>query len=246
MNIIPAIDLKQGQCVRLLQGEFGKKTVYSDDPVAVAAEFSKLGCANLHIVDLDGARSGNQANRDLIGRMASSTDFNIQVGGGVRDTADVDYWIGAGIARVVIGSVAVLDKPLARSWFEIFGADRIVLALDVRIGTDETPYLATHGWTRDSGETLWRCVDEYLDSGLEHVLCTDISRDGAMGGPNTALYREIVKRYPGVALQASGGVRNMSDLEALAQTGARGAITGRALLDGRITKQEIQSFLHRE
>jgi phosphoribosylformimino-5-aminoimidazole carboxamide ribotide isomerase len=246
VNIIPAIDLKDGQCVRLLRGEFDSKTVYSDDPVAVAAEFSQLGCANLHVVDLDGARSGNQANRNLIRRIRSTTKFTIQVGGGIRDVSDIDYWLDAGIDRCVVGSVAVLDKPSVKSWFETYGADRIVLALDVRISANQTPFLSTHGWTKNSDETLWQCIDEYLESGLEHMLCTDISRDGAMSGPNIALYRDIVDRYPGVALQASGGVRNVTDLEALEKTGARGAITGRALLDGGITKQEIQSFLHRE
>ena len=246
MNIIPAIDLKDGKCVRLLRGQFDRQTIYSDDPVAVAGEFSQLGCANLHIVDLDGARSGSQANRDLIRRIRSTTAFTIQVGGGIRKTSDIEYWLAEGIDRFVVGSVAVLDKAVVRSWFDIFGPDRIVLALDTRIGADQTPRLATHGWTKDADETLWQCMDEYRDSGLEHVLCTDISRDGAMSGPNVALYRDIVKRYPEVALQASGGVRNMDDLRALENAGARGAITGRALLDGSITKQEIRSFLHRE
>ena len=246
MNIIPAIDLKEGQCVRLLQGEFDRKTVYSDDPVSVAAAFSQFECANLHIVDLDGAKSGNQANRDLIRRIRSTTDFTIQVGGGIRDTADIDYWIETGIDRVVIGSAAVLDKPAVTNWFNIYGADRMVLALDVRIGSDEIPYVSTHGWTKDTSETLWQCIDEYLRCGLRHVLCTDISRDGAMSGPNLDLYRQIMARYPGIALQASGGVRNIDDLEALEKTGAHGAITGRALLDGKITKREIQSFLRRE
>ena len=246
MNVIPAIDLKDRQCVRLLRGEFDNKTVYSDDPVAVAVEFSQLGCSNLHIVDLDGARSGNQANRQLIRRIREATAFSIQVGGGIRESSDVDYWMAARIDRFVIGSVAVLDKPVVRSWFDVYGADRIVLALDVRIGANGTPILSTHGWTKDSDETLWHCMDEYVACGLEHVLCTDIGRDGAMSGPNFGLYREIVRRYPSVALQASGGVRNLDDLLALEKTGARGAITGRALLDGRITRKEIQSFQHRE
>lgn len=246
MNVIPAIDLKDGKCVRLLKGEFDRQTIYSDDPVAVAADFSRLGCVDLHVVDLDGARSGNQANRDLIERMSATTDFTIQLGGGIRNRTGLDYWNNAGIDRFVIGSAAVIDKPEVLSWFDVYGADRIVLALDVRIDSDGTPFLATHGWTRDSEETLWQCLDDYLECGLKQALCTDIDRDGALGGPNVALYREIVKRYPEVSLQASGGVRHVDDLRALRNTGAQGAITGRALLDGKITRQEIQSFLRGE
>jgi phosphoribosylformimino-5-aminoimidazole carboxamide ribotide isomerase len=191
MKIIPAIDLKDGKCVRLLRGEFDKETIYSDDPTAVAERFSRLGCSDLHIVDLDGARSGRQPNRKFVEGIRTATDFTIQVGGGVRDSSAARYWIDAGIDRLVIGSAAVTNKQEVRQWFDIFGAERIVLALDTRIDSAGNPFLATHGWTMASDQTLWQCIDGYLEHGLNHVLCTDIGRDGAMSGPNIALYEEF-------------------------------------------------------
>jgi phosphoribosylformimino-5-aminoimidazole carboxamide ribotide isomerase len=153
-------------------------------------------------------------------------------------------WLDAGVSRCVIGSVAVTDAESVKQWFGKFGPDNIVLALDVRLNDDGSPLLSTHGWTRASCSTLWQCVDDFISVGLKHVLCTDISRDGAMSGPNADLYRDFVQRYPGIQLQASGGVRNMDDLQRLRDIGAAAAITGRALLDGKITKEEIESFQH--
>lgn len=244
MKIIPAIDLKDGKCVRLLRGEFDRETIYSGDPTSVAEGFYKLGCSDLHIVDLDGARSGNQANRRFVEQIRSATEFTIQVGGGIRDRTCVEYWIDAGIDRLVIGSAAVTNKEEVSQWFDHFGSERIVLALDTRIDSAGNPFLSTHGWTRASDETLWQCIGAYLEHGLRHVLCTDIGRDGALSGPNIGLYEELSQRYPTVSLQASGGVRNINDLRVLQEAGAHGAITGRALLDGKITRAEIQTFLH--
>jgi len=244
--VIPAIDLKGGLCVRLFQGEFDQQTDYSNDPVSVAREFATLGCPILHMVDLDGARSGEQTNRAIVSQVADQTAFKIQLGGGIRNTETVRSWLTGGVSRCVIGSLAVNEADLVKGWLAEFGSDRIVLALDVRINDAGEPLLATHGWTKESRSTLWQCVDDYREHGLEHVLCTDISRDGAMSGPNIDLYREFISRYPAIRLQASGGVRHLGDLENLREAGAAAAISGRALLDGRISKEEISSFLRAE
>lgn len=243
MIIIPAIDLHGGQCVRLYKGDFEQVTVYSDDPAALAQEYAASGFEYLHIVDLDGARQGSQQNQGCIQAISRSTTMSVQLGGGIRDNATLEYWFDAGVARCVIGSVAVTDPAIVKSWLKTYSGDKIVLALDVRFDEQGIPRLSTHGWTKRSSVSLWNAVDEYLEFGLQNVLCTDISRDGALNGPNLELYDEFASRYPQLSLQASGGVRNITDLEQAAQTGASAAITGRALLDGRISRQEIASFL---
>lgn len=243
MNIIPAIDLRGGRCVRLYQGDFDRQTEYSVDPVSLAAEYAALGLSQLHIVDLDGAQSGQQGNRDIIRNLVARSSMAVQLGGGIRERAHLDAWIDLGVARVVIGTLAIESIGKVRSWLEDLGADRIVLALDVNIDAGGTPIVATHGWTRSGEMTLWDCIDAYLASGLQHILCTDISRDGAMSGPNLALYEQLIARYPGLSIQASGGVRDRGDLHALRSIGASAAICGRALLDGEITHEEIRQFL---
>jgi phosphoribosylformimino-5-aminoimidazole carboxamide ribotide isomerase len=243
MNVIPAIDLRGGRCVRLYQGEFDRETEYSADPAAVARDFAELGAERLHVVDLDGARGGTQLNRDIVRNLATESPLRVQLGGGIRDRQSLDDWLAAGVDRCVIGSLAVSRPDEVMAWLQEAGADRIVLALDVRIDEAKVPWLTTHGWRRTSTVTLWDCLEDYLAAGLRHVLCTDVSRDGAMSGPNLGLYGEIVSRYPTIALQASGGVRGLEDLEALRDTGAAAAITGRALLEGSLSKAEVRSFL---
>jgi len=242
MKVIPAIDIKGGKCVRLLQGDFERTTEYSDDPVGVARQFARLGTPDLHIVDLDGARSGHQENRELVTTIAGAEDFHIQLGGGIRSEATLQLWFDSGVARCVIGSLAVTEPDTVKSWIARFGADRIVLALDVSIDKAGMALVTTHGWTRDSDTTLHECIDDYRSAGLRHVLCTDVSRDGAMAGPNLQLYADIVRKYPGLQLQASGGVRDLADLESLRAAGVPAAITGRALLDGKIMAREIRKF----
>jgi phosphoribosylformimino-5-aminoimidazole carboxamide ribotide isomerase len=243
MNIIPAIDLRDGQCVRLYKGDFNQVTVYSDDPAALAQTYAKSGFRFLHIVDLDGALRGSPENQDCIQAVSQASTMSVQLGGGIRDTATLEYWFDAGVERCVIGSVAVTHQELVKSWLQAYSGEKIVLALDVRFDYQEVPRLSTHGWTKTSTVSLWDAVDDYLEYGLKHVLCTDISRDGALNGPNLRLYEDFAKRYPQIDLQASGGVRNIMDIENTALTGAAATITGRALLDGRISQQEIDSFL---
>ena len=242
MRVIPAIDLKGGQCVRLYQGDFEQVTVYSDDPLAVAGQFTELGTTDLHIVDLDGARSGTQDNRNIIARIAAATDLDIQLGGGIRDSATLEAWFNSGVTRCVVGSLSITEPDTVKAWLVRYGGDRIVLALDVTIGDDGVPLVTTHGWTSSSTSTVFECIEDFGAAGLRHVLCTDVSRDGAMSGPNLALYRQILGRFGDLQLQASGGVRSIDDLAALRAEGLPAAITGRALLDGKITAQEVRSF----
>ena len=243
MKIIPAIDLQDGACVRLYQGDFDKRTEYSNDPTAVARDFQAMGFEHLHIIDLDGAKLGEQKNRSIVAAIAMESDLDIQLGGGIRDRQTITDWLAAGVSRCIIGSLAVNEPETVKSWLEEFGPDNIVLALDVRLDDDKRPILTTHGWTKSSEIDLWQCVDSYLDDGLQHVLCTDVSRDGAMSGPNLDLYRKFIERYPDLGLQASGGVRHVGDLQALSELGAPAAITGRALLDGKINVEELGPFL---
>jgi phosphoribosylformimino-5-aminoimidazole carboxamide ribotide isomerase len=242
VKIIPAIDLHEGKCVRLYKGDFDKVTHYSDQPLDVARTYADMNVDDLHIVDLDGARSGSQQNARVVRRLCADTPLSVQLGGGIRSDDDVRHWLDNGVQRCVIGSVAVLEPERVCSWFDEFGADRIVLALDVTI--DEAgPVLATHGWTKSSGLNLWDLLDRYASVGARHLLCTDIGRDGAMSGPNFDLYAQVSSRYPDVRLQASGGVRNIADMEKLREIGVPAAITGKALLDGKISAAEVNSFL---
>jgi len=228
--------------VRLYKGDFARVTEYSDDPVAVARDFSTLQVRELHIVDLDGARTGSQKNQELVGKLCANTGLSVQLGGGIRNVDTVTDWLQRGVARCVIGSLAVTEPGLVADWMAEFGTGRIVIALDVSI--DESgPVVATHGWTRSSGVSLWDCIDALADAGMQHLLCTDISRDGAMSGPNFDLYADIVRRYPQLDLQASGGVRDAADLERLRDLEIPAAITGKALLDGRISAAEVAAFL---
>ena len=242
MRVIPAIDLQNGKCVRLYQGDFEQTTEYSDDPAAVARQFAELHASDLHIVDLDGARSGTQDNRDLVKLIASETEMSVQIGGGIRDRETLGAWFDAGVSRCVIGSLAITEPDAVKSWLVQFGGDKIVLALDVSIDENNAPVITTHGWTRNSTTTVFECIDDYRKLGLRHVLCTDVSRDGAMAGPNMELYAGILAEFPDLQLQASGGVRNVQDLQALRDLGLPAAITGRALLDGKITAAEMAKF----
>jgi phosphoribosylformimino-5-aminoimidazole carboxamide ribotide isomerase len=244
MQLIPAIDLRGGRCVRLLQGRFDAETVYASDPLDVLDRYLALGAGAIHVVDLDGARAGSQANRTAIARLAErAPPGTVQVGGGVRSRAVVEDLLALGVARAVVGSVAVTEPDEVAGWLRDPGTERVVLAFDIRLDEGGTPRLATHGWERQTETSLWDAVERYLPAGLRHVLCTDVARDGAMSGPNLALYAEAVRRFPGIAWQASGGVSCAADLHALAATGVAAVISGRALLEGRLAAEEVAPFL---
>lgn len=242
MRVIPAIDLRRGQCVRLLQGDFDRCTRYERTPIELARHYEQLGFAELHIVDLDGALTGNQSNRRTIQELCAATSLRIQLGGGIRDRDTVERWLDSGVTRCVVGSVAVTDPDAVQGWMETYGTDRIVPAFDVR-SIDGQPRPAISGWTCDTDVTLWDCVARYVGAGARQILCTDITRDGAMTGPSLPLYEELMTRFPSILLQASGGVRSVEDLAALDSSRADAAIVGRALLDGRLDEKELGSFL---
>jgi phosphoribosylformimino-5-aminoimidazole carboxamide ribotide isomerase len=243
VKLIPAIDLRDGQCVRLYQGKFDRQTNYNNDPVSLAQDYRALGCEELHIVDLDGARLGRQQNQEIIRAIVETSQLTVQLGGGVRSESALETWLRAGVSRVVIGSLAVSEPQLVADWLARYGTEKIVLALDVNLDSNGTPRVTTHVWTRQATQSLWHCIDQYAAAEMPRILCTDISRDGALTGPNINLYLRLVERYPDIRLQASGGIRNLEDLEALQKIGASAAISGRALLDGNITAGEIRTFL---
>jgi phosphoribosylformimino-5-aminoimidazole carboxamide ribotide isomerase len=243
MQLIPAIDLRGGRCVRLLQGRFDAETVYADDPVAVLEQYVRLGASHVHVVDLDAARGSSDDSAAAVGRLLSAGLASLQLGGGVRSRAAVARWLELGVRRVVIGSIAATDPELTRECLRAAGGDRVVLAFDVRLDAHGTPRLTTHGWETQTETSLWAALERYLDAGLRHVLCTDVARDGALSGPNVALYAEAATRYPSLAWQASGGVSGVDDLDALAATGVASVISGRALLEGRLSAQEIEPYL---
>ena len=242
MILIPAIDLRDGRCVRLLKGDFAHETRYDVDPATLAAEYAEAGARWLHIVDLDGAERGAPANLALIERMRAAARVELQVGGGIRTRASLEQTLAVA-GRVVIGSLAVSDPELVAAWLMEFGPERVTLAIDVRLDAGGVPLVATHGWTRSSTLTLAAAIERYAAAGLRHVLCTDIDRDGALTGPNVELYRDSVARWPQIAFQASGGVRDAADLAALAATGVAATVSGKALLEGRLHPQEIRPFL---
>jgi phosphoribosylformimino-5-aminoimidazole carboxamide ribotide isomerase len=242
MQLVPALDIRDGRCVRLLKGDFDRETRYDVDPRSLAARYRALGAEWLHVVDLDGAAAGRPANYELIREIASTEGLRIQLGGGIRDRASLDA-AGRLAERVVIGSRAVSDPEEVAGWAADLGAERIVLGFDVRFAEDGIPYVATHGWTKSTSTSLSAAIDKFAGTGIRHVLCTDVERDGALTGPNLELYRDCVKRWPELEFQASGGVRDSRDLAALAATGVAAAISGKALLEDRLNDKELRRFL---
>jgi len=243
MEVIPAIDLLGGKVVRLYKGDFNQVTEYPDAPAALAARYGKAGVRSLHIVDLDGARTGQFAHLDCITEITSTVGLAVQVGGGIRQIEQARAIIAAGAERVVIGSTAANAPDTVIGWFGELGPDAIVVGLDVSIENGGDPIVRTHGWTESSNQTLWSLMDTYMQAGARNFLCTDISRDGTLEGPNMQLYRDCCARYPKARLIASGGISKASELPELADTGVAAVVTGKALLDGLLTLEEIESFL---
>ena len=237
MIVYPAIDLRHGKCVRLAQGRFDRQTVYSDDPVEVARGFAAAGAGWLHVVDLDGAKHGSAAQGELIRRIAGESGLKVQTGGGIRTEQQIRAQLDGGIARVVIGSLATGNPELVKAWLDRFGRDRIVLALDVTANDAGEFRVATQGWQANSGQSLFAVIDGY-GAACRHLLCTDIARDGLLAGANTQLYRTLKRRYPDLAVQASGGVAALADLAALGTAGVDGVVIGKALYEGRFTLAE--------
>ena len=232
MILYPAMDLMDGRPVRLAQGRFEDRTDYASDPAEALAAFAAAGAEWAHVVDLDGARAGAPVQHDLLCSLAASAPLKLQVAGGIRTRDHVARLLDAGVARVVVGSLAVKDPDTVRAWLDEFGPEAVTLALDVNV-VDGVPMVATHGWTESSGLTLWDVAELYPEA--RHLLVTDISRDGMLQGPNFQLLSETVSRLPNLSVQASGGI---SSLDQLRQLPTRGAIIGKALWEGRIDLAE--------
>jgi phosphoribosylformimino-5-aminoimidazole carboxamide ribotide isomerase len=243
MELIPAIDLKGGRCVRLYKGDFAAETIYSNEPATILEKYRTLGAARVHIVDLDGAKDGTQANLATIQDLARRATMKLQVGGGLRNLERVKQLLDAGVQRAVIGSIAINDPQTVLGWLDSMSADGLVLALDVRLDEARQPWLTTHGWVETSNVLLWDAVERFASHGLRHVLCTDVSRDGAMTGPNLDLYAEAVRRFPNVQWQASGGVSSARDLTNLRECGVAAVISGKAMLENSIPVEELRPFL---
>lgn len=242
MIVYPAIDLRNGVCVRLMHGRFDQVTEYDAAPAARLAAFADEGATWVHIVDLDGAKAGKAVQHALIGELAGGVDVKIQSGGGVRDVDDVQALLDAGVSRVVVGSMAVSHPVETASWLDHFGRDRLTLAFDVKVDADGTPVPALKGWTQAAGIDLWTALDRYPVGTLTHVLITDVGRDGALTGPNLDLLAEVARRRPDLKVQASGGVSSLEDIAAARAVGCDGAIVGRAIYEGRFTvRQAIEA-----
>ena len=242
MLLIPSIDVRGGHCVRLFKGDFAAETIYASSPLEVAQSYAKLGARWLHLVDLDGARDGALTNRAALLEMTGVTGLSVQVGGGIRQRPVVDELLSLGIGRVVVGSAAVEQPDEVASWLRDYGAERVCLAFDIRLDTSGEPQLQTRGWREATSVGLFDAVELFAAHGLRHVLCTDIDRDGALAGPNLELYQRCVDRFPMVAWQASGGVRDDADLIALDRVGVAAAISGKALLEGHIDAQQMRHW----
>lgn len=236
--IIPALDLIDGNVVRLHQGDYGQQRDYGNDPRSRLQDYQQQGAQVLHLVDLTGAKDPAARQIPLLRQLLAGVNVPVQVGGGIRNEQDVSALLEAGATRVVIGSTAVKQPQLVQGWFERYGTEAMVLALDVRIDADGTKRVAISGWQENSDATLEQVVEQFLPYGLKHVLCTDISRDGTLAGSNVALYQEISQRYPQIDFQASGGIGNLDDIAQLRGSGVKGVIVGRALLEGKFSVEE--------
>lgn len=236
--IIPAIDLMDGKCVRLFKGDFNQRTDYEITPQQVVEHCRDAGAKCIHIVDLDGAKRQKAEQKELIMQLAETADVTIQTGGGLRDLATIQTLLAGGVERVVIGSLAVTNPQMVKFWLSDIGSDKIVLALDVVITEEGTPFPTRHGWTEVGKQTLWDTLDDFINSGLNYVLVTDIERDGVLQGANVELYKEIRSKYPDLKLITSGGVGSLDDVKALKALDPYGIVIGKALYEDKFTLAE--------
>lgn len=240
IEIIPAIDIIEGKCVRLTKGEYNSKKVYNEDPLEVAKQFEDNGIRRLHMVDLDGAKSSHIVNYNILERIAGHTRLTIDFGGGIKTDSDVTIAFNSGANMITVGSIAVKNRPLFISWLNKYGSDQIILGADVKDSK-----ISINGWKEESNDTLDDFLKSYTSEGVERVLCTDISKDGMLEGPAIELYKEIMKNFPKMKLIASGGVSSISDICTLDEAGIPSVVFGKAIYEGRITMQELQQYIIR-
>lgn len=238
MDIIPAIDIIDGKCVRLSKGDYNAKKIYNDNPLDVAKQFCDAGIRRLHLVDLDGAKNKHIVNHKTLEIIATHTNLIIDFGGGVKSRNDLTTAFNSGAAMVTVGSTAVSDPETMYSWIDEFGADKMILGADVRDG-----YISVNGWLDDSSITLDSFLADYTGRGIKKVLCTDINRDGMLQGAANDLYKQILTNHPDMYLIASGGVSSLEDLISLKEAGLPAAIVGKAYYEGRVTLQQLSTLI---
>jgi phosphoribosylformimino-5-aminoimidazole carboxamide ribotide isomerase len=234
MRILPAIDIIDGRCVRLTQGDYAQKKIYNENPVEVAQHFEQAGLKYLHLVDLDGAKAGKVINWNVVESITKKTSLTVDFGGGVKTDAEIERLMDIGVSQVNVGSVAVKEKDKVFGWIKRFGPEKIILSADVK-----NEEIAIHGWQSNSGLNLFDLVGEYLENGIEYVTCTDIQTDGMLKGPNTGLYKKLIQTFPSLKVVASGGVSSLEDLIELKQSGVDGAIVGKAIYEERIRVTDL-------
>lgn len=234
LELIPAIDIIEGQCVRLTKGDYDQKTVYRDSPAEVAREFESFGFKRLHVVDLDGAKSKHIVNDAVLNAITSNTSLTVDFGGGIKTDGDIEKAFASGAAMVTVGSIAVTQPELFMGWLEKYGSERMILGADVRHGM-----ISINGWKEDSSEELLPFLKKYVEAGVKNVLCTEISKDGTLAGPAIDLYKKVMDTYPQLHLIASGGVSSKEDILALDKAGIPAVVFGKAIYEGRINLKEL-------
>lgn len=234
IELIPAIDIINGQCVRLTKGDYDLKTVYRDSPLEVVKEFEAIGFRRLHMVDLDGAKSKHIMNSSVLRRVTMETHLMVDFGGGIKTDEDIKKAFNSGASMVTVGSIAVTNPEIFMGWLEKYGANRIILGADVRHGK-----ISINGWKEDSIEDLLPFLKKYIEAGVKNVLCTEISKDGTLSGPAINLYREVMNTYPQLHLIASGGVSSIEDIKALDAAGIPAVVFGKAIYEGKINLNEL-------
>lgn len=234
IELIPAIDIIDGQCVRLTKGDYDQKTVYRDSPAEVAKEFESFGFKRLHVVDLDGAKSKHIVNDTVLNAITSNTSLTVDFGGGIKTDGDIEKAFASGAAMVTVGSIAVTQPKLFMGWLEKYGSERMILGADVRHGM-----ISINGWKEDSSEELLPFLKKYVEAGVKNVLCTEISKDGTLAGPAIDLYKKVMDAYPQLHLIASGGVSSKVDILALDKAGIPAVVFGKAIYEGKINLKEL-------
>lgn len=238
MQIIPAIDIIDGKCVRLTQGDYAQKTIYNENPLEVAKQFEDAGLKRLHLVDLDGAREGTVKNWGVLQTIAANTNLSIDFGGGIKQDKDLMIVFESGAAYATIGSLAVKEPDVFARWLREYGADKFLLGADVK-----AEKIAVAGWLETTDVLIYDFLTDYINKGIQQVFCTDVSKDGKLEGPSIDLYKKILKQFPSLYFIASGGVSSMADLEALKAIGCSGAIVGKAIYEGKIALADLKNLI---
>jgi len=238
MNIIPAIDIIDGKCVRLTQGNYNQRKIYNEHPLEVAKQFEDHGIQYLHLVDLDGARANTIVNTKILEQIAGNTNLKIDFGGGLKTDEAIRIAFECGAHQVTGGSIAIKNKALFLKWVGTYGNNKIILGADIR-----NEKIAVNGWTEDTAINVFDFIAAYVKEGIQYIICTDISKDGLMKGSATDLYQKILKKFKDIKLIASGGIASIDELKKLSNIGVYGAIIGKAIYEGKITMNELQLFL---